>query len=53
MEIIAALVISIAFVLIFWAIREPEKWNWRRPKKAPECTVCGSRHWPIEECDLR
>ena len=26
---------------------------WQRPAKAPVCSVCGSRHWPIEECDLQ
>lgn len=53
MEIVAALVVLTLIGLLFYAIREPERWNWRRPATAPQCTVCGSRHWPVEECDLR
>lgn len=53
MEFVAVVAILAAFGLLFYVIREPQKWNWWNPEKAPRCSVCGTRHSPIEECDLR
>lgn len=47
-----AVAVIVMLTLICWGfylIRSPEQINWRRPAKAPHCTVCGCRHWPVED----